>query len=79
MVLFTDFGLAAVDLLLLFDAAFVVVTGDLTDTGEPAAYEAFRAEISALSMPAHLMVGNHDDRGALAAAFPDLPWDDDAD
>ena len=57
------------------DADFVIVTGDLTDTGEAGAYEAFLSEIAALSMPVHLMVGNHDDTGVLAATYPSLMRD----
>jgi 3',5'-cyclic AMP phosphodiesterase CpdA len=59
------------------DAAFVVVTGDLTHWGEPEAYAAFKAEIDRLRVPFHLMVGNHDDTPALAEAFPDVPRDAD--
>lgn len=59
------------------DAAFVIVTGDLTHWGDPAAYAAFFAEIDRLSVPVKLMVGNHDDTPALARARPDLPRDAD--
>lgn len=59
------------------DAAFVVVTGDLAHWGEPAAYETLRDTLGALSMPVHLLIGNHDDRGAFCAAFPQVPVDGD--
>ncbi|MDE0522177.1 MAG: phosphodiesterase [Boseongicola sp.] len=57
------------------DAAFVVVTGDLSDSGDVASYESFGAEIRRLKLPYHLLVGNHDDRDELFRAFPDLPRD----
>ncbi len=57
------------------DATFVIVTGDMTHWGNADAYEAFAAGISGLTMPVHLMVGNHDDTGAFATAFLDTPRD----
>lgn len=57
------------------DAAFVVVTGDMTHWGDADAYDAFAREIHRLPMPVHLMVGNHDDGVAFAATFPDAPRD----
>lgn len=57
------------------DAAFVVLTGDMTHWGDAAAYSIFRSEISRLTMPLHLMVGNHDDTQAFADHFPDAPRD----
>ena len=58
------------------DAAFAVVTGDLSDSGDVASYEIFGAEIRRLKMPFHLLVGNHDDTEKLARTFPELPRDD---
>lgn len=55
------------------DAAFVVITGDLADRGEPAAYHALAECLAPLRMPVHLAVGNHDDRSAFSAAFPGTP------
>jgi 3',5'-cyclic AMP phosphodiesterase CpdA len=57
-------------------AAFAVITGDLTHFGEPAAYHALGAALDRLPFPAHLLLGNHDDRPAFRAAFPDAPADD---
>ncbi len=57
------------------DAAFCVLTGDVADHGDPAAYEATQAILSALPMPVHVLPGNHDDRAALIAGFPDVPRD----
>ena len=56
-------------------AAFAVVTGDLTRDGEAAAYERLREALARLPFPAHLMLGNHDDRAAFRAAFPGAPAD----
>jgi 3',5'-cyclic-AMP phosphodiesterase len=49
----------------------VVVTGDLVDSGKPAQYEHLRALLAPLAAPVYLLPGNHDDRDALRAAFPD--------
>jgi len=58
------------------DASFCVLTGDVADAGEPAAY-AFAAEaLTALPMPVHLIPGNHDARDALIGAMPGLPRDE---
>jgi len=55
------------------DAAFVVLTGDLTHGGEPAGYEAARAILADLPMPLHITIGNHDSRDTFRAAFPHAP------
>ena len=49
----------------------VWITGDLVATGRPEEYDALRALISPLTMPLHLLPGNHDDRDLLRAMFPD--------
>lgn len=49
----------------------VLATGDLVDAGRPDEYEHLRALLAPLPMPVYLIPGNHDDRGALAAAFAD--------
>ena len=46
------------------DAAFAVVTGDLTHWGEPDSYANFADAMAALKMPYIAMVGNHDRRVA---------------
>jgi 3',5'-cyclic-AMP phosphodiesterase len=56
-------------------AAFVVVTGDLTHQGEPEAYERLRGILAGLPCPAHLLLGNHDERDAFRVAFPGAPTD----
>jgi len=49
----------------------VVATGDLVDDPTPAAYGLLRELLAALPAPVYLLPGNHDERGALRAAFPD--------
>ncbi|GAB2886133.1 phosphodiesterase [Paraburkholderia jirisanensis] len=49
----------------------VIVTGDLVDQGEPEQYEHLKALLAPLAIPYYLLVGNHDDRGALRASFGD--------
>lgn len=53
----------------------IVVTGDLTDRGEPAAYRKLRAAVEpfAAELAAELVwvMGNHDDRSALRSALLD--------
>lgn len=56
-------------------ANLVVLTGDLTDRGEAAAYAALREELARLPQPVVLLLGNHDDRPAFRAAFPEAPVD----
>jgi 3',5'-cyclic AMP phosphodiesterase CpdA len=52
----------------------VVVTGDLTEHGDPAEYVRVRELLAPLPAPVHVLNGNHDDRAALRAAFA-LPGD----
>jgi 3',5'-cyclic-AMP phosphodiesterase len=49
----------------------VLLSGDLTDTGEPRDYDLLRELLEPLAMPVHPLPGNHDDRDALRAAFGD--------
>jgi 3',5'-cyclic-AMP phosphodiesterase len=58
------------------DAAFVVVTGDLAHWGEAEAYAELREVLGMLPMPAHLLIGNHDDRSRFLQAFADTPVDE---
>lgn len=54
------------------DATALVVTGDLTDTGDPAAYELLKRILADYKLPStYLTIGNHDDRTRFAQAFPD--------
>lgn len=59
------------------DAAFVLLTGDLTHRGKPAAYDLLKRVLDDLTVPYHLLLGNHDDRQAFTDAFPEVPTDDD--
>jgi 3',5'-cyclic AMP phosphodiesterase CpdA len=49
----------------------VAITGDLADGGLPEEYALLRELIAPFDMPVYLIPGNHDERGALRAAFPD--------
>ena len=56
----------------------VLITGDLTDFGEPDEYRLLRRLIAPLQCPVHVIPGNHDDRENLRRAFSDhayLPSD----
>lgn len=55
------------------DAGFAIITGDLAHWGEPAAYQALREELAALTIPVRLLIGNHDDRSHFVNAFPEVP------
>lgn len=57
------------------DAARIIITGDLTHWGEPAAYTSLVDALTDLPCPVRLLIGNHDDRTAFLAAFPDHPTD----
>src|SRR5262249_44030964 len=58
------------------DAEFVLITGDLAHHGEPAAYNALRQALAALAVRWHLLIGNHDDRAAFKAMFPEARVDE---
>lgn len=47
----------------------VVVTGDLTDRGQPEEYVHLASLLAPLSMPVYLIPGNHDEREALRTVF----------
>ncbi|MGY6633157.1 MAG: phosphodiesterase [Alkalilacustris sp.] len=53
------------------DADLMVVTGDLADHGDPAAYADLALALSDLSVPVRLLLGNHDDRSAFLDRFGD--------
>lgn len=57
------------------DAAFCVLTGDLADRGEPAAYQGLARQLARLAMPAYPLLGNHDLRGPFHQAFPQVRRD----
>ena len=51
------------------DASHLLVTGDLTDRGEPQAYAALAERLSGIAAEPVLLIGNHDDRGAFLDRF----------
>jgi 3',5'-cyclic-AMP phosphodiesterase len=57
------------------DAAFAVVTGDLTHWGEAEAYANFAEAMAALGIPYIAMVGNHDRRQVCLGALEAAPGD----
>ncbi len=59
------------------DAELCVITGDLAHHGTAEAYRDLRACLDRLTLPYHLLVGNHDRRELLRAAFPVLAKDAD--
>jgi 3',5'-cyclic-AMP phosphodiesterase len=75
---------AAVRSVLALDPApgAVLVSGDLTEHGSVSEYQRVRELLLALTMPVHVLAGNHDDREALRKSFPlpltpaDAPSDD---
>lgn len=52
----------------------VIVTGDLTESGDEQEYQRLRELMGALAAPYFLLPGNHDDPQALRDAFPDRPY-----
>lgn len=58
------------------DARVCIFTGDLTHQGKVAAYENLRECLANLSVPYHLMVGNHDHRENFWSVFPQAPRED---
>ncbi|MEE2689064.1 MAG: phosphodiesterase [Pseudomonadota bacterium] len=58
------------------DAEFLVLTGDLSYHGMEPAYRALREILSKLSIPFHLLIGNHDDRESFKRIFPETATDE---
>ncbi|MEP7062028.1 MAG: phosphodiesterase [Betaproteobacteria bacterium] len=52
----------------------VLITGDLADRGEPAAYAQLREILTDLKPPFYVIPGNHDRIAAFRAAFADQPY-----
>ena len=57
------------------DADLCVITGDLAHWGNFEAYRALRNNLRALKIPLRLLVGNPDQRIAVAQIFPETPVD----
>ena len=49
---------------------------DLTDRGDPDAYNDFRNIIQNLSIPYYPLIGNHDHREIFCEVFPHVPRDE---
>lgn len=59
------------------DAAFCMVTGDLTDTGNAEDYAEVRRILDRLPFPWHPLLGNHDNRSVAKSVLDFLPWNAD--
>lgn len=53
------------------DADFCILAGDLTDLGQPSAYERLKIIIARLPIPVHITLGNHDHRPSFLSVFGD--------
>lgn len=51
------------------DAAFCVISGDLSERGDVASYHALQDALREFKIPTHLMMGNHDDRQNFQSVF----------
>lgn len=58
------------------DADAVIVTGDLAHHGDPVSYQRLKGLLSRLTPPLFMTIGNHDNREAFLAAFPETATDD---
>ncbi len=54
----------------------LIVSGDITDRGDPASYARVAAMLGRCPFPIYPGPGNHDDRAAFSAVFPDRRGDD---
>lgn len=56
----------------------LLLSGDLVDAGDPAEYALLREILNPLQqLPWLVLPGNHDERSAMRAAFPEQPWAED--
>ncbi len=53
----------------------LLLSGDLTEFGDADSYARLADAVSICPFPVWAMMGNHDDRAALLAAFPETPSD----
>jgi 3',5'-cyclic AMP phosphodiesterase CpdA len=58
------------------DADLCILSGDLSHNGAIGAYENLHGLLHDLSIPYHLMIGNHDNRENLLKVFPEIPRDE---
>lgn len=54
----------------------LLLTGDLTDGGDPDCYRRIRDQIADCPFPVHVIPGNHDCRDTMLEIFPDCPTAD---
>jgi Icc protein len=54
------------------DAELVIISGDLANDGERAAYAALGDQVANCVPPCRLMLGNHDDRALFLEMFPEV-------
>ncbi len=67
---YTRLDAALVDIALHHkDADLCAITGDLTEQGEPEAYEALKLRLRHFPIETHLMLGNHDSRENYLKVF----------
>jgi 3',5'-cyclic-AMP phosphodiesterase len=57
------------------DADLLIITGDLTHFGDAESYVTLRSILSRLTIPAKILVGNHDIRENFLKVFPDVETD----
>ncbi len=57
------------------DADLLIITGDLSHYGDAESYVSLRTILSALTIPAKILVGNHDNRENFLKVFPDAETD----
>ena len=58
------------------DAEMLVITGDLAHAGHPEAYQNLKSILEQLTIPYHLVIGNHDDRPTISELFHDFKLDE---
>ena len=51
----------------------LILSGDLTDGGQPECYKRIHELVSDCPFPVHVIPGNHDSREEMLKAFPDCP------
>ncbi|AGC49475.1 phosphodiesterase [Lawsonia intracellularis] len=57
------------------DAAFLILTGDVTNDGSMECFSFLQEVLSELPMPWYLVMGNHDLKQSLFTAIPEYPRD----
>jgi Icc protein len=57
------------------DAAFVAITGDLSENGNPDTYSLLKDTLATFPLETHVILGNHDDRDNFKSVYVDYPLD----